>query len=136
MVYAILKSLAGLELIDGVWENGVYPPKAVYAATQEGDAEFQRWLRRPVSRMREVRFDFLVKLHFALDEDRELARQLLLAQASLCRDYASEVQQELSGTEPAGFDAIVLGSKVSAAELTERWLLETLETLGMSKASV
>src|SRR3990172_833013 len=59
MVYAILKSLSGLELIDGEWDSSVSPPKAVYAATPEGDAAFQRWLRQPVARMREVRRDFL-----------------------------------------------------------------------------
>jgi DNA-binding PadR family transcriptional regulator len=47
MVYAILKSLSGLELIDGEWDNSSYPPRAVYAATTEGDATFQRWLRQP-----------------------------------------------------------------------------------------
>ena len=73
MVYAILKSLSGLELIDGQWDRSEYPPKAVYAVTPEGDAMFQRWLRRPVGRLREVRFDFLVKLYFALEEDDALA---------------------------------------------------------------
>ena len=61
MVYAILKSLSGLELIDGEWDSSSYPPRAVYAATAEGDAAFLRWLRQPVGRMREVRSDFMIK---------------------------------------------------------------------------
>src|SRR5438093_9202720 len=73
MVYAVLKSLSGLELIDGEWETREYPPKAIYAATAEGDAEFMRWLRRPVGRIREMRRDFLVKIYFALQDDRQLA---------------------------------------------------------------
>ena len=45
MVYAILKSLSGFELIDGVWDNSAYPPKAVYTATDAGETAFKRWLR-------------------------------------------------------------------------------------------
>lgn len=129
MVYAILKSLSGLELIDGVWERDEYPPKAVYAATDEGDAAFQRWLRLPVARMREIRLDFLVKLFFALQEDMGLARELLASQVDYCREYEAEIEREMTDVEPGGFDAIVLGSKASAARLTREWLEETLGRL-------
>jgi DNA-binding PadR family transcriptional regulator len=133
MVYAILKSLSGLELIDGVWERDEYPPKAVYATTEEGDATFQRWLRAPVGRMREIRLDFLVKLYFALKEDKGLARGLLIAQADYCRDYEAQIEAEVAEAKPASFDAIVLGSKASAARLTRIWLEECLITLDMAR---
>ena len=132
MVYAILKSLSGLELIDGAWDNSEYPPKAVYAATEEGDAVFQRWLRLPVSRMREVRLDFLVKLYFALKEDAELARSLMAEQIDYCREYEAQIEHEVAEVEPGSFDAIVLGSKASAARLTGQWLEECLTALGMA----
>lgn len=129
MVYAILKSLSGLELIDGEWDRSEYPPKAVYATTQEGDATFQRWLSRPVGRMREVRLDFLIKLYFALSEDPALARDLIEAQIEVCGEYATEVDRELAEAETGGFDAIVLGSKASAARLTREWLERCLADL-------
>ena len=124
MVYAILKSLSGLELIDGEWDHSVYPPRAVYAMTAEGDAEFQRWLRRPVGRMREVRLDFLVKLYFALNEDPELASELVADQIKACRSYGEEVDAELTRVEPGSFDAIALSSKASAARITREWLIQ------------
>jgi DNA-binding PadR family transcriptional regulator len=124
MVYAILKSLSGLELIDGEWDRSAYPPRAVYAATAEGDAEFQRWLRKPVARMREVRLDFLIKLFFALKEDPELAGELVADQIDACRSYGAEVERELSEVEPGSFDAIALTSKASAARITREWLLQ------------
>jgi DNA-binding PadR family transcriptional regulator len=130
MVYAILKSLSGLELIDGEWDNSVYPPRAVYVATEAGETEFQRWLRRPVARMREVRLDLLVKLYFALEEDIDLARELLEAQVEACAAYEREIAGELADVEPASFDAIALASKTSAARLTQDWLNEALKTLG------
>ena len=129
MVYAILKSLSGLELIDGEWDRSVYPPKAVYTTTQEGEATFLRWLRSPVVRMREVRLDFLVKLYFALDEDPELARELVDAQIEACDTYAGAIEDEFGDVEPGSFDAIVRSSRASAARLTREWLTSTRDAL-------
>jgi PadR family transcriptional regulator AphA len=133
MVYAILKSLSGLELINGEWDNTSYPPKAIHSATDAGDAEFQRWLLRPVGRMREVRLDLLVKLYFLmqsdLDDERTQALELLEGQVEVCEAYASEVEQELAGVEQGGFDALALGAKLSAARLTGAWLAECLRQM-------
>ena len=136
MVYAILKSLSGLELIDGEWDNSTYPPKAIYATTDAGDAEFQRWLVLPVSRMREVRFDFMVKLYFLLEgeegdaaPDHARARQLIGQQVDACEAYADEVERDIEDVDPDGFDALALGSKLSAARLTGAWLAECLRNL-------
>ncbi|HLF79814.1 MAG TPA: helix-turn-helix transcriptional regulator [Dehalococcoidia bacterium] len=136
MVYAILKSLSGLELIDGVWDNSAYPPKAIYTATPQGEAEFERWLRRPVGRMREVRLDFLIKLHFALDEDSFLARELVSAQIEACDEYAADIERERTQeAPPVGFDAIVLESKASAARSTRDWLEKCLAGLSSPRGS-
>jgi DNA-binding PadR family transcriptional regulator len=137
MVYAILKSLSGFELIDGVWDNSTYPPKAVYTATDQGDQLFQRWLRSPVARMREVRLDFLVKLYFALNEDKDLARELLQAQIAATRDYAAAIEREQNELElsPPDFDAIVLESKASAARITREWLESCLDSLDSPRGS-
>ena len=124
MIYAILKSLSGLELIDGEWDRSAYPPRAIYAATAEGDAEFQRWLRRPVGRMRDVRLDFLVKLYFAMEEDPELAGELVTDQIASCRRYEAEIERELAEVEAGSFDAIALTSKASAARITQEWLTQ------------
>jgi DNA-binding PadR family transcriptional regulator len=125
MVYAILKSLSGLELIDGEWDAKQYPPKAVYTATAEGEAAFERWLRHPVGRMREVRSDFLIKLYFAMQRDPELARELAESQAEVCRDYMHDVERELAAALRS-FDRLVLKSKLSAAAATLDWLQEWL----------
>jgi PadR family transcriptional regulator, regulatory protein AphA len=123
MVYASLKSLSGLELIDGTWDNSTYPPKAIYTATDLGEATFQRWLMTPVARIREVRLDFLIKLFFALKEG-DLARTLIDGQIAATREYADEIAEERRtlDNDPAGFDAIVLDSKASAARITLDWL--------------
>lgn len=134
MVYAILKSLAGMELIDGEWDSSSYPPRAVYTATMEGDAEFERWLRRPVGRMREVRHDFLVKLYFALEDDPLLASSLVAEEIDACRAYGEEIAIEMKDIPPGSFDAIALGSKASAARITEEWLAQCLKEIEQSNS--
>jgi PadR family transcriptional regulator AphA len=135
MVYAILKSLSGLELIDGEWDSSDYPPKAVYTTTAAGDTAFQVWLRRPVSRMREVRHEFLIKLHFALQEDRHLAHELIDEQIDACRDYAAAIEREQTEVEPGSFDALVLDSKATAARITLEWLQQALDGLEAEQRS-
>lgn len=124
MVYAILRSLSGLDLIDGTWDGSSTPRRSVYAVTDEGAQVFERWLRRPVTHLREVRFDFMVKLYFALREDRDLARDLVAAQIAVIEDYAQDTDTERAvcpaGTEE--FDAIVLDSQLSGARATLDWL--------------
>ena len=136
MVYASLKSLSGLELIDGRWDNSSYPPKAVYTTTDLGEMTFQRWLLAPVGRIREVRHDFMVKLYFALREDKELAARLIEAQLAATRDYAGEIAEEQKAfQDPGSFDAIVLGSKASAARITIEWLEKAQDNLAAEFAS-
>jgi PadR family transcriptional regulator AphA len=135
MVYAILKSLSGLELVDGEWDDSTYPPKAIYSATEAGDLEFQRWLLRPVGRMREIRLDFMIKMHFLLDEDPEQARELMEQQIDVCREYEESIAEEQAVVEPGSFDAMVLESKASAALITRDWLERAMAGLGSPHAT-
>lgn len=136
MVYAILKSLSGLELIDGEWDNSTYPPRAVYAATTEGDARFQRWLHQPVGRLREVRLDFMVKLYFLLEEDEERlqARDLIEDQMGVCETYAQGIEREMADVAGGSFDELALAAKLSAARLTRDWLTDCLKSIEGNRA--
>ena len=135
MVYAILRSLAGFDLIDGTVDDSSQPPRSVYEITEEGDAIFQRWLRRPVGRIREVRVDFMIKLYFALREDPALARQLLAAQVEAVRDYAADIEQQRDqiGTGAEPFVRIVMDSRTVAARTTIEWLERSLDDLSRDR---
>lgn len=122
MVYAILKSLSGLELIDGEWDSSTYPPRAVYATTADGDATFQRWLRQPVERLRQVRYDFMVKLYFAMQEDPAQAAGLIEQQIETCKAYEREIEAGIEEADELSFDAIALQSRASAVRGTLQWL--------------
>lgn len=129
MVYAILKSLSGLELIDGEWDNASYPPKAVYTISDTGELSFQTWLRRPVGRMREVRLDLMVKLFFLLEAEPSSARDLLQEQQEVCESYAADIQARMAELPPSSFDSMALGAKLSAAKHTYEWLTNCLRAL-------
>ncbi len=128
-LYAVLKSLSGLELIDGEWDRTQYPPKAVYSLVPEGEATFERWLMRPVARIRDVRSEFLVKLYFAMKRDAASPRELLQAQLAVCEEYENASAAQLPLMSPGSFESIVLGSKLSAARITSDWLENALEQL-------
>lgn len=131
MIYAILRSLTGLDLIDGTWDETAYPRKAVYTVTDAGNATFERWLRRPVTRIREVRHDFMVKLYFALQEDPQLARDLLRRQIDVLREYIEEAEraEHAHDAPPSDFDAIALASRTAAGHSTLQWLEDSLAAL-------
>jgi hypothetical protein len=73
-----------------------------------------------------VRLDFLVKLYFAMDEDRALADELLTSQIESCEHNADAIEKEREASETTTFDRIVLESKASAARITREWLEKTL----------
>jgi DNA-binding PadR family transcriptional regulator len=132
-VYAILKSLSGLELINGQWDNSAYPHKAIYTTTDNGDLEFQRWLTQPVARIRQIRQDFMVKLYFLLEDNPRMAHDLIEAQVEACNDYEGSLEAEFAAAAPGSFDALALSSKLSAANLTAVWLRDCLRILDRGK---
>jgi len=129
MVYAILKSLSGLELIDGEWDNSSYPPRAVYATTPEGDATFQRWLQQPVERLRQIRHDFMVKLFFVLEEGPREAAELMERQIDACVEYERGLNAGMEEEDESSFDAIALQSRVVAVRGTLEWLRASQRSL-------
>lgn len=129
MVYAILKSLSGLELIDGEWDNSTYPPRAVYATTPEGDATFQRWLQQPVARLRQIRHDFMIKLFFVLEEGPGDAAELIDRQIEACSDYERDIETGVAEADDSSFDAIAVQSRIVAVRGTLEWLRASQRSL-------
>lgn len=73
------------------------PARRVYALTDAGRRELERWLAEPVSHTREIRLEFLVKLYFAFLLDPPLARRLLGEQREQCERLLGALTG--SGTE-------------------------------------
>jgi len=105
-------------------QQDVYPPKTVLKATAAGKRAFESWLWRPVSRLREVRLDFPLKLYFLGQEDVEKILRLLDGQIEFCQRYLSEWRALMESAEPDSFDRLAMQSKVAAGQGTLDWLME------------
>lgn len=98
---------------------GNRPPRKIYELTPHGQEFIDSWLRRPVTRMREVRAELLLKLFFLEQLDPPARRRLLNDQIEACHGYVDQVR----GHEPkTRFGKLVARSKLSAAEGTLDWL--------------
>jgi len=124
-VYFLLGNLErrGLIAVDHRQQD-VYPPKTVLKATAAGKRAFQSWIWKPVSRLREVRLDFPLKLYFLGQEDVERILGLLDGQIAFCKQYLSEWTALVDSAAPDSFDRLAMQSKVAAAQGTLDWLIE------------
>lgn len=121
LLYGYLRNLEDRALVR--WDEvrvGARPPRKRYELTSAGAETLAAWLREPVQRMREVRLELLLKLYFLHRSDPEAERTLLVRQIDVCDRYRERLARQVAERE--GFDRLVAGSKLSAAESTTRWL--------------
>jgi len=122
-VYFFLGNLQerGLVEVEGRQEER-YPPRVLLRTTAAGRRAFDAWLREPVTRLRQVRLDLLVKLFFLGREDPTLACELVEGQKEFCRRYLAEWRDLAQRADPAGFDRLAIEAKIAVAEATLAWL--------------
>ena len=121
LLYAYLRNVEERGLVDWSEERvGHRPPRKTYRPTDEGRTVLDRWLRRPVERMRQARLDLLVKLYFLHRLDASAERALLARQIDVCDEYRRRLEERLPAS--ADFERLVLQSKLSAADGTAAWL--------------
>jgi PadR family transcriptional regulator, regulatory protein AphA len=123
LLYAQLKRLENLGYLGGTTEpQANRPPRRVYHLTPEGEAEFWRWLDQPVTRIRDIRIDFLLKLFFSARIPAHDTDDLLHRQVAACRDYLAVLQERQARTPPDTFAHLVNQARLTAAEGTIAWL--------------
>jgi PadR family transcriptional regulator AphA len=127
-VYFLLNNLerAGLTAVDHR-DDGVYPPRTVLKATVAGRRAFRAWMKRPVSRLRHVRLDFLLKVYFLRDDAPGSVLDLLEEQIEFCERYLQEWRAR--AVESQSFDRLAVESKIGAARGTLDWLRRYREEL-------
>lgn len=92
-LYAILKKQEQAGNIEAELESqGARPPKRTFHLTDQGRAAFMEWVRAPVDRTREVRFDFLVKLYFARQLGSDDVSSLISQQLEVCRSMLDNLK--------------------------------------------
>ena len=125
LLYAQLKRLEGLGYLEGTTEpQPNRPPRRVYHLTAEGEAEFWRWLDQPVTRIRDIRIDFLLKLFFSSRLPAHDTDDLLHRQVAACQDYLVQLEARQARTPPDTFAYLVNQARLTAARGTITWLSE------------
>ena len=128
-LYTYLRNLEGRALVTWREEReGLRPPRKRFALTSEGEAVVDQWLREPVERLREVRFELLVKLYVLHLVDAGAEAVLVRDQLRVCEAYRDRATERVARTGD-GFSRLVAQSKLSAAEATVAWLRDHLATL-------
>lgn len=124
-VYFLLGNLERRGLIEvDQRRDDAYPPKTVFKATSAGQRAFEAWIWQPITRLREVRLDFLLKAYFLRDAEPESVLRLLDGQVEFCRRYLHEWQALADGAAPESFDRLAIQAKLAAAQGTLDWLLD------------
>jgi DNA-binding PadR family transcriptional regulator len=135
-LYAILKRLEaeGWTTFD-LQPQGTRPPRKVYAATDGGRAAFADWLQVPVTRIRDIRVEFMLKLYFARQQPAAVLERLLDRQIGACHVYLTHIDDELAATSDE-FEETVLLVRRRHAQHTIAWLSEYQRTGELSRALV
>lgn len=122
VVYRALRTLAGKGLVvAGPAEaTSAGPDRVVMRPSAAGQSAFSRWVSAPVSHMRDVRVDFLVKL--ALHDRLNLDPSALLRdQYELLEPIYKSLQRDMIPTEP-GFPRTLAMWRAESSESVMRFL--------------
>ena len=122
-IYALLAGLEkdGLARHERVDEE-TRPAKKIFSITDEGRLVFLGWLRSPVMNVRDIRLEFLAKLHFARFDSPTAVADLVANQLSVCRSGQKRLQKNRAlcktDTECAALDF-----RLAVMKATVAWLL-------------
>jgi DNA-binding PadR family transcriptional regulator len=93
-VYALLARLDEAGYIRGTLQTQESrPARRVYALTPEGERAYLGWLTSPVSVPRQIRQEFLAKLHFARQEGTVVYAALVRAQRDATLRWLEELER-------------------------------------------
>ncbi len=117
---------SGLIVPEGT-EPGLGPQRTVYAATPRGREAAQRWLHTPVSHVRDIRSQLLLKLAL-LDRAGDDPADLLRRQRAVLEPIVKAI--EAGRAECGGFDATLLAWRRATAVAA----LDFLDTIAAAAA--
>lgn len=120
-LYALLSRLEDEGLLEATLEpQDGRPPRKVYHLTTAGARAFDRWLTQPVQLPREMRLEFMLKLFFALREERQTAFRLIDSQLAVCERWLAT---QTDGETPSAYTRAVRRYRSGHIEAIREWLV-------------
>jgi DNA-binding PadR family transcriptional regulator len=122
LLYANLKKLEHAGFIRStLYMQESRPPRKVFELTDAGLDELCSWLSEPVSRTRDLRLEFLLKLHVAREFDPDLAARLIAQQHDLCVGFVESLKEQLAAEEDS-FRQLVIEMRLAQNRALLDWL--------------
>jgi DNA-binding PadR family transcriptional regulator len=122
LLYANLKKLEQAGFVEATLQpQESRPARRVFALTEAGEAELRTWLSEPVSRTRDLRLEFLLKLHVAREYDPELAARLIEQQHEVCAGFVESLSEQLAAEED-DFRQLVIEMRLAQNRALLDWL--------------
>jgi len=121
-IYALLARLEvdGLVVHERVGQE-TRPAKKVFSLTPAGRELFSQWLKSPVKSVRQLRLEFLAKLHFAGEQPNGTAARLVKDQVVLFEANAGRLRQRMNLRQSAT-DRLALQFRLAMLDAAITWL--------------
>jgi PadR family transcriptional regulator, regulatory protein AphA len=101
------------------------PDRKIFTLTAEGEKIFKEWVGHPVRHVRDLRLEFLSKLHFAREMGRGTATRLIKAQMAFLEEKYQEMRKSKLMKTFMEIQALRFRLLQTKAAIT--WLQELLE---------
>jgi PadR family transcriptional regulator AphA len=122
-LYALLEKLESQGLLAStLLEGGAHPDRRQYRLTESGRAALQAWMRAPVESGRAMRQEFLARLYFARRESPPAARELILRQVGVCREWLRRLQSGMAAAPAGSYERLVLEFRLVQVQGFLFWL--------------
>ena len=123
-LYALLAKLEQAGYISATLEpQDARPPRKVLQLTVAGREAFLDWLRSPVPQGRQMRMEFMAKLHSARQIEPATAAVLIDGQRDICSDWLASLRDEADAlSAERRFEWLVYQFRIGQVEAMVNWL--------------
>jgi len=121
-IYALLTGLEKRGLVDHVRvRQADRPDKKVFGLTEPGRRVVEAWCVSPVEHIRQLRLEFLAKLHFIGQVRPAGRRELVEAQVKVCAEKVFQLQQRAEAAEDSA-ERLTFSFRLAMARAALDWL--------------
>ena len=97
------------------------PDRKNFSLTPTGRKIFNQWVKAPVEHIRDLRLEFLAKIHFLDKGDSKSLEKLIEGQQEVCRKKMTRMA-ERKGAALSGMERLTYDYRLSQAEAALKWL--------------
>ena len=97
------------------------PDRKNFSLTPAGRKIFNHWVKAPVEHIRDLRLEFLAKIHFLEKGDRKSVKKLIEGQQEVCRDKLSRMEERKRSASP-GMERLTYDFRLSQTRAALDWL--------------